>query len=56
MTLLPDEQRELLTLYYLNDRSIAEVSQILNRPPGTVKSRLHHARLALRTVIERKNL
>jgi RNA polymerase sigma-70 factor, ECF subfamily len=56
LALLPDDQRELLTLFYLNDRSIAEVSEILNCPPGTVKSRLHHARRAMKTIIERKNL
>jgi RNA polymerase sigma-70 factor, ECF subfamily len=56
LTLLPSEPRELLTLYYLNDRSIAEVSEILNCPPGTVKSRLHHARRALKAIIEREKL
>lgn len=53
---LPASQREILTLHYLNDLSTAEVGRILGCPPGTVKSRLHHARAALRAVIERRNL
>ena len=54
--MLPAPQREVLTLHYLNDLSTAEIASVLDCPPGTVKSRLHHARLALREVIERKNL
>ncbi len=53
---LPADLREILTLHYLNDLSTGEVSRILECPPGTVKSRLHHARAALRAAIERKNL
>ena len=53
---LPASQREILTLHYLHELSIADLGRILNCPPGTVKSRLYHARLALRQIIERKNL
>jgi RNA polymerase sigma-70 factor, ECF subfamily len=53
---LPPHLREILTLHYLNDLSTAEVGRILDCPPGTVKSRLHHARAALRAAIERKKL
>jgi RNA polymerase sigma-70 factor, ECF subfamily len=53
---LPPHQREILTLHYLNDLSTAEIGRVLDCPPGTVKSRLHHARLALRQIMERKNL
>jgi RNA polymerase sigma factor (sigma-70 family) len=41
---LPLSQRELLTLYYLDELSIDEVGQVLGIPAGTVKSRLFHAR------------
>ena len=44
---LPDEQREAITLFYLEERSIAEVAQILDLPEGTVKSQLHRARRTL---------
>jgi RNA polymerase sigma-70 factor, ECF subfamily len=56
LSLLPPHHREILTLHYLNDLSTAEIGRVLDCPPGTVKSRLHHARLALRLIIERKNL
>ena len=40
-------QREVLTLFYLQERSVAEVARMLDLPEGTVKSHLHRARLAL---------
>jgi RNA polymerase sigma-70 factor, ECF subfamily len=44
--------REVLTLYFLQDLSVEEVATVLGVPPGTVKSRLHYARRALRKTIE----
>jgi RNA polymerase sigma-70 factor (ECF subfamily) len=44
---LPDAQREAITLFYLEERSIAEVAQMLDLPEGTVKSHLHRARRTL---------
>jgi RNA polymerase sigma-70 factor (ECF subfamily) len=44
--------REVLTLFFLEDLSVEEVATVLGVPPGTVKSRLHYARHALRKVIE----
>jgi RNA polymerase sigma-70 factor (ECF subfamily) len=43
--------REILTLFFLEDLSVEEVATILDIPQGTVKSRLHYARWALRKVI-----
>jgi len=44
---LPRLQREVITLFYLEDESIQDVAQILGLPDGTVKSHLHRARRAL---------
>ena len=51
---LPLPQRELLTLYYLEELSIDEVSRVLEIPSGTVKSRLFHARKMLKELLFEK--
>jgi RNA polymerase sigma-70 factor (ECF subfamily) len=45
--LVPD-QRDLLRLFYDLGRSVAEIAEILDIPPGTVKSRLFSVRENLR--------
>ena len=44
---LPDVLRHVITLFYLQDRSVKEVAAMLDLPEGTVKSHLHRARRAL---------
>ena len=44
--------REVLTLYFLDDLSIDEIATVIGVPPGTVKSRLFHARIALRDALK----
>jgi RNA polymerase sigma-70 factor (ECF subfamily) len=56
LEILPTHHREILVLHYLRDFSTHEVAAILDCPPGTVKSRLYHARLELRNIVERKRL
>jgi RNA polymerase sigma factor (sigma-70 family) len=48
---LPLPQREALTLYFLEELSIEEIATVLDVPPGTVKSRLHYAKQAIRKLI-----
>lgn len=56
LQLLPPHQREILVLHYLRDLSTDELAVVLDCPRGTIKSRLYHARIALRRVMERKEL
>jgi RNA polymerase sigma-70 factor (ECF subfamily) len=49
---LPLPQRVVIVLYYLNDLSLQEISEILEVPVGTVKSRLHYGRLALKRKLD----
>jgi RNA polymerase sigma-70 factor, ECF subfamily len=45
---LPMSQRIVVVLYYLNDLSLQEISEITNVPVGTVKSRLYYGRESLK--------
>ena len=49
---LPPEQQAAITLFYLEEMSVAEVAVALDVPAGTVKTRLMHARRKLRAVLE----
>ncbi len=44
---LPEGKRDVMRLVYDAEMEIQEVSETLGIPPGTVKSRLHHARRRL---------
>ncbi len=48
LAVLPDEQREVLLIRFVDDMSLQEIAAALNIPIGTVKSRLHHALQKLR--------
>ncbi len=48
---LPLPQRMVVVLYYVDACSLQEIAGILEVPEGTVKSRLHYARRALRDLI-----
>jgi RNA polymerase sigma-70 factor (ECF subfamily) len=49
---LPDAQREVITLFYLEEKNVKDVARLLNLPEGTVKSHLHRARRALAEMME----
>jgi RNA polymerase sigma-70 factor (ECF subfamily) len=48
MSTLPLSHRGVVVLYYIDDLSIQEIAEILEIPVGTVKSRLHYSRQALK--------
>jgi len=46
------QQRVVVVLYYMNDLSLQEISEILDVPIGTIKSRLFYGRQALKKHLE----
>lgn len=44
LELLGDKEKQIIYLYYFKDLSQEEISESLNLPLGTVKSRLHYAK------------
>jgi RNA polymerase sigma-70 factor (ECF subfamily) len=50
---LATDDRLILYLRYFLELSEAEMARVIQRPPGTVKSRLHRAGRRLRAVIEK---
>ena len=49
---LPPPQRSVLLLHFLEDFSLEEIAHITETQLGTVKSRLHYAKKALRKLLE----
>ena len=45
---LADPERSVLLAYYVGELSVTEIARALNLPEGTVKTRLHRGRQALR--------
>jgi len=50
---MPEEQRAILSLHYLDGMRLSEIAIVFGVPLGTVKSRLHHARNKLKDILER---
>jgi len=50
---LAPEFREVLVLRFLEEMAYADIARVVDCPVGTVRSRLHHAKLALRRQLER---
>jgi RNA polymerase sigma-70 factor (ECF subfamily) len=53
---LSPAQKTVVILHYLNELSLEEISEILDVPTGTVKSRLHYGRQALRKHMNAKTM
>jgi RNA polymerase sigma-70 factor (ECF subfamily) len=45
--------RKVLVLHFMEDFSVAETAAIVGCPEGTVKSRIYHAKRALKEILER---
>ena len=50
---LKEDQRELIVLRHLQELSYDEMGKCLNLPEGTVKSKLHRARMDLKEILGR---
>jgi len=48
LRILPDQQREILLMRFVDDMSLQEIAAALNIPVGTVKTRLYRALRELR--------
>ena len=51
---LPEKLRLTIILFYFQDMDIEKTAQTLGIPTGTVKSRLHKARIQLKEVLSRE--
>ncbi|HTQ39332.1 MAG TPA: RNA polymerase sigma factor [Pirellulales bacterium] len=50
---LSPEHREVLLLRFMEDMNYDDIAAVVGCHVGTVKSRLHHAKQALRTILEK---
>ncbi len=51
---LPEDHRTVMELTFQQGLSYAEIAQVLDIPPGTVKSRMFHAKRKLKEILEQK--
>ena len=56
MERLPRDQRLVVTLYYYDGLTVAEMAQVLSLPQGTVKSRLSRGRERLRAMLREEGV
>jgi RNA polymerase sigma-70 factor (ECF subfamily) len=45
------KHREVLVLHFLEDLSMAEIAKVVGCSEGTVKSRIHYAKLAMKEIL-----
>jgi RNA polymerase sigma-70 factor (ECF subfamily) len=53
---LPEGPRRVLTLYYFEEMTLAEVARMLGQPEGTVKTHLYRARAAMLRELQARGL
>ena len=53
---LPEKYRQVLRLYYMEEKSYEEVARLLDWPMGTVKTYLHRARRQLAEAVSRSKI
>jgi RNA polymerase sigma-70 factor, ECF subfamily len=49
---LPPEQREVLVLQFVEDMNYEQIAALIACPVGTVRSRIHYAKRALRSALD----
>jgi len=52
---LPEQQQMVINLFYIEDYSLKDISELLDISIGTAKSRLFHAREKLKTILKNRN-
>jgi RNA polymerase sigma-70 factor (ECF subfamily) len=53
---LPPEQREALVLRFLEEMTYDEIARVTSQPLGTVRSRIHYGKRALRRALENRSV
>lgn len=53
---LTDQHRQVVHLAFFEDLTYGEIAEIIGRPAGTVKTRMYHAKIALKRCLERMGL
>jgi RNA polymerase sigma-70 factor (ECF subfamily) len=54
MDQLEPAHREVLLLKFIQNMSYEQIAMVIQRPIGTVRSRVHHAKRQLKAIIERQ--
>jgi RNA polymerase sigma-70 factor (ECF subfamily) len=49
---IPLEQREVLVLRFIENMTYEQIAEVISRPIGTVRSRIHHAKRSLRSKLQ----
>ena len=56
LSVLKPDYRECFVLFYQQELSIEEISEVLGSPPGTIKTWLYRARKILAEELERRGV
>lgn len=51
---LPERYATVITLYYLEEIPYEQIAEVMEIPMGTLKTWMHRARNALRTIVEKE--